>query len=581
MSLAKLVVSLIATVLMIYALPAPLAAQSSGPPTPPNVELTDENFVNLASGDTEIPIFLVKIGSGDFALSFTGTAVTSGVISRTSLEARLDYDQRCGFSMRYSGQSDYFNRCSSGDLSLGGEGPTTNGGLFRRNWDGSYTTTFRDGTVVDFQASTWLPVQAKSPTGKIRRFSGWSYPGDNYGTPGSILQNNGLLLKYYADGRVVAINLAYEYCDPNPSVYCNPTLEWPSASISTLNRVQSANVPGRADFDTKITDMNGRVHLMHSAQSQVVSYYDNQIVAPSSLRSYQRCTYSPVVCFYTVCNNDFRCDNSNMYDRVIGADRRSNHWSASYIWNNGPYSSKYNLSGPEGVRSALSFSPLGSPAYMKRFDDIKGTYYFDSFNRLYYVASPEGNYDYYQYDTRSNLVSVSHGPKANSNQAILTQSASYDASCSNRVTCNQPNYSIDANNNRTDYTYDAVTGQPLTVSYPAVNGIRKVVRYQYEWRRAWYLNASGAYVPDASPISLLVAEKTCVSSATVGDGCALSGDEQITTYDYGPDAGPNNLWLRGKAVQAGGQVLRTCYAYDRLGNLLSTTSPRAGLSACS
>lgn len=571
----------IAIILISCSLPAPLAAQSSGPPTPPNVELTDENFVNLASGDTEIPIFLVKIGSDDFALSFTGTATTSGVISRTSLEARLDYDQRCGYSMRYSGLSDYYNRCASGDLPVGSERSTTNGGLFRANWDGSYTTTFRDGTIVDFQASTWFPVQAKSPTGKTRRFSGWSYPGDNTGVPGSVLQNNGLLLKHYADGSVIAINLAYEYCNPDPGVYCNLTLEWPSASVNTSNIVQTPNVPGVGNYDTTIKDMNGRIHLLRSVQSQLVTYYDNKILAPSSIRNYQRCTYSPVVCYYAVCNNQFRCENSNMYNRVIGVDRRSNHWSASYIWNYGPYSTRYNLTGPEGVRSALSFAPVGASSYMSKFSDIKASYDFDSYNRIRSVTFSEGNYDYYQYDTRSNLVSVSHGPKADSNQAIITQTASYDASCSNRVTCNQPNYSVDANGNRTDYTYDAVTGQPLTVSYPAVNGIRKVVRYQYEWRRAWYLSASGAYVPDASPISLPVAEKTCVSSATVGDGCALSGDEQITTYDYGPDAGPNNLWLRGKAVQAGGQVLRTCYTYDRLGNLLSTASPKAGLSACS
>lgn len=571
---------LIAIFVMFCIFPASLAAQTSGPPTPPNVELTDENFVNLASGDTEIPIFLVKIGGADFALSFTGTAITAGVISRTSLEARLDNDQRCGFSMRYSGLSDYYSTCSSGNVPAGSERATTNGGLFRKNWDGSYTTTFRDGTVVDFQASTWLPLQARSPTGKTRRFTGWSYPASGPGTAGSIMQNNGLLLKHYTDGRVIAINLAYEYCDPNPDVYCSPTLEWPSARIETLNIIQSPAI-GRANFDTKITDMSGRVHFMRSVQGQLVGYYDNYLLAPSSVRSYQRCTYVPVVCYFTVCNNQFTCQNSDMYDRVIGADRRSNHWSANYIWNTGPYSSKYILTSPEGARSALSFAPQGSPSYMSRFSDIKAIYDFDSYNRVRIVTFSEGNYDYYQYDTRSNIISVSHGPKTNSAQSVVTETASYDASCANRATCNQPNYSVDANGGRTDYTYDAVTGQPLTVSYPAVNGIRKVVRYQYAWRRAWYLNASGAYVPDALPISLLVTEKTCLSSATVGDVCAQSGDEQVITYDYGPDSGPNNLWLRGRAVQADGQVLRTCYTYDRLGNLVSTTSPRAGLSTCS
>ena len=52
------------------------------------------------------------------------------------------------------------------------------------------------------------------------------------------------------------------------------------------------------------------------------------------------------------------------------------------------------------------------------------------------------------------------------------------------------------------------------------------------------------------------------------------------SYDYGPDSGPNLLLLRGKVVTADGISLRTCYAYDPLGNKISETSPRAGLTVC-
>jgi hypothetical protein len=62
--------------------------------------------------------------------------------------------------------------------------------------------------------------------------------------------------------------------------------------------------------------------------------------------------------------------------------------------------------------------------------------------------------------------------------------------------------------------------------------------------------------------------------------CAIPGDETLTTYDYGPDSGPNNLWLRGVVVTAGGVSPRTCYAYDKWGNRISATSPRAGLTSC-
>jgi len=79
---------------------------------------------------------------------------------------------------------------------------------------------------------------------------------------------------------------------------------------------------------------------------------------------------------------------------------------------------------------------------------------------------------------------------------------------------------------------------------------------------------------------LPVRKSLCKSGATSGTGCAVAGDEVVTLYDYGPDAGPNNLRLRGTLVDEGGLALRTCYAYDALGNKISETRPRAGLGSC-
>ena len=93
-------------------------------------------------------------------------------------------------------------------------------------------------------------------------------------------------------------------------------------------------------------------------------------------------------------------------------------------------------------------------------------------------------------------------------------------------------------------------------------------------RNAWIKNASGGYVQLATPIWLLSEERTCRTTATVGNACAGgASDEVVTTYDYGPNSGPNNLWLRGVAVTADGQTLRTCYTYDDYGRKLSETKP--------
>lgn len=120
-------------------------------------------------------------------------------------------------------------------------------------------------------------------------------------------------------------------------------------------------------------------------------------------------------------------------------------------------------------------------------------------------------------------------------------------------------------------------------------GVRPLKRSAYVQRYAWISNGSGGFVRASSPVWLLSQERTCrtsgTSSGATGDvmGCAGgSGDEVVTTYEYGPDNGSvgNNLWLRGVAVTADGQTRRTCYGYDGWGNRISETKPRAGLGVC-
>jgi hypothetical protein len=127
----------------------------------------------------------------------------------------------------------------------------------------------------------------------------------------------------------------------------------------------------------------------------------------------------------------------------------------------------------------------------------------------------------------------------------------------------------------------------LTVTSPAdANGIQAVERYAYVQRYAWISNGSGGYVQAATPVWLLSTEKTCRTTATVSGACAGgAADEVTTTYEYGPDGGPNNLLLRGVAVTADGgggamHTIRTCYGYDASGNKVSETKPRAGLTVC-
>lgn len=146
--------------------------------------------------------------------------------------------------------------------------------------------------------------------------------------------------------------------------------------------------------------------------------------------------------------------------------------------------------------------------------------------------------------------------------------------------CDKPTRRTDALGNQTDYTYDPANGQMLTETAPAVNGVRAQTRYTYAQRYAWIKNSGGSYVQAATPIWVLTQKSICKTGAASGAGCATGSDEVRTTYDYGPNSGPNNLLLRGIVEDSTGLSLRTCYAYDGQGNKISETKPAAGLASC-
>lgn len=184
------------------------------------------------------------------------------------------------------------------------------------------------------------------------------------------------------------------------------------------------------------------------------------------------------------------------------------------------------------------------------------------------------------YDNWQNVTQKVVSPKSGSGLANLTTSATYD--CTYAVACAKPVTLTDPNGNVTSFTYDTTHGGVLTETDPAdSHGVHPVKRYAYVQRYAWLSDGAGGYVHGSAPMWLLSSEKTCRTTATVSGACAGgTADEVSTSYDYGPDSGPNNLLLRGTAVTADGTTLRTCYGYDATGNKISETKPRANLSVC-
>lgn len=199
-------------------------------------------------------------------------------------------------------------------------------------------------------------------------------------------------------------------------------------------------------------------------------------------------------------------------------------------------------------------------------------------------TSPGGNKVELVRDPRQNVRSMTRKAVPGSGDADIVTTTVYPEvgfcwSTPAKV-CNKPQYTVDERGNQTDYTHDSAHGGMLTETGPAVNGVRPQTRYTYAQRYAWIKNSGGGYSQAETPIWLLVQKSSCKTGAASGAGCAVAGDEVKTTYDYGPDSGPNTLLLRGQVDDAGGIAARTCFTYDALGRKISETKPRAGLTVC-
>lgn len=200
-------------------------------------------------------------------------------------------------------------------------------------------------------------------------------------------------------------------------------------------------------------------------------------------------------------------------------------------------------------------------------------------------TDPEGIRTELTYDGYGNVTQTRRIAKAGSGLADIFTAATY--LCGNRLTCHKPLTVTRARHANepaatTTYTYDSTHGGITSETGPVVNGIQPQTRYEYTQRYAWISNGAGGYVQAATPVWLLTATSLCRTSAPTGSPCATSGDEVRTSFDYGPNSGPNNLLLRGQVVTADGVSLRTCYRYDANGRRISETQPNGttGLSSC-
>jgi hypothetical protein len=527
---------------------------------------------------------------------------------------------------------------------IGGNGGDGSAFVDNVSTNGTCTWTQRDGTQIvyyGFHTSGSTLCQANNiyriihPDGRIATYYYYGTLSTQPLNPNALLSiatNGGYLLKYNysgtpafgAESSVVAINRAFENCNP-ANVSCTLSNTWPTATLTFTPKTMSVS----DNFPSIGPSYNPYLHYIFTIQDSAKRAYVFELDSYSRVISYQPPQASTPVYHYALCSDlaggtpqsvplsncfgqaSWIPADGNFYDAVApnlewdmvnSVTRNGQVWSYSVTWYPGspPGYSGYWHQG---------FSPLGTgwltkgnltPGTETQFGPVDqlttydGTVY--SFERstrnyLYSKQTPAGVQTVEGYDARGNLWNQTHTPISGSGLSAFGEAATYPSSCTNIVICNKPISFMDGNGNTTNVTYDPNHGGVLTVTGPAVNDVQgqsnvhPQTRYTYIQRNAWYLSGSGM-TRDPNPIWVLATESYCMTGppAASGPGCSLPNDEVLTSYDYGPDSGPNNLLVRGKTVTApsSGKIvtLRTCYGHDDQGNKIWETSPNAQPSSC-
>lgn len=198
---------------------------------------------------------------------------------------------------------------------------------------------------------------------------------------------------------------------------------------------------------------------------------------------------------------------------------------------------------------------------------------------------PEGDGFLATLDTRYNVVSLDRVAKPSSGLPTISRTAAYPPSCDNAATCSQPISITTGKNETTDYSYEPAHGGLKSATMPSnAEGRKAQVRNTYVQRNAWILSDAGGYERTQPPIWVVASASECMTSSPTGNPASPcvggSADEVVTNYDYGPDSGPNNLFLRGVTVTANGASMRTCYRYDEQGRQIAETRPNALSGNC-
>ncbi|MEO6247140.1 MAG: RHS repeat-associated core domain-containing protein [Sphingomicrobium sp.] len=559
--------------LLSIALAAPSHGQSAGPVASPPTRLNiDQNGVDVVSGTFDIQQTDVAIGPPTGGLQYVRTSRGSGWLNPYFGTIKVSGSQRI---VSIGGQSTTFTLTGSVYVSDQGTGAT----LAYNSSTLIYTYTTPNGVVATFEPLINTKVQYTAYAATLTKLK---YPSgleltmtyrfqNNCVRVGSICDggatkrvarlqsansNTGYQLKFeyaynpsdtppfdvdlldswYQLTSVTGLNNAVEYCAPSSSV-CTYVNSWPKAQYTT-DGLQVTDPLNRVTKYTKVASRITAVRRPSSATDNLTLSYDaNARVA----------TFSDGAGGWTYGYSD------------VGNVRTT------------------TVTDPAGHnRIIVSDLTLLRPTAIT--DELGRTtnYQYDANGRVTRVTLPEGNYTSFTYDARGNETQATSVAKAGSGLTDIVATASYPATCTNVVTCNQPSSATDARGNTTDYVYDPTHGGVTSVTLPApsVGAVRPQTRFSYTPLYAWYKNSAGTIVQATSSVYEPTSTSSCQSLAS----CAGGSDEVKRTLTYGTSGVANNLLPTTSSSGSGDGLLTstTTSVWDMYGNPFTVDGPLAG-----
>jgi hypothetical protein len=417
-----------------------------------------------------------------------------------------------------------------------------------------YQLTDRDGTVYIIQSNIVQPTSAQASN--VGSLKGIIYPSGEKLTGGT---------GFNASGTVTS-NLGYKIVRGAPYSLYKGTTALTTHSISEVYN----NAAGTSAITE--TDALNRTFVTNWTAASGCPARVNTLTSPTGLQT--SVAYA----------NTYTHDTYGNY-RVTSVTRGGSTWSYSAS------SGSVTATNPLSQSTIVSSTARYPTAYVNdqflicggaRYTSADITSVSDPLSRatsyqyalqptfLKYLLTqatlPEGNGSAYEYDTRLNLTKVTRRAKSGSGLAdTIIYQASFDTTCSNPKTCNQPNWTREAKGNQSDYTYHSHGGVSVATLPADAAGLRQRTYYFYE-----------AYDTGDGIIQRLNRTETCgLNSGQLSlTACPANADTAVTTSTYW-----EKTFLPLTVTQtdgAGSLSVTTTYAYDNWGRATSVDGPLAG-----